>query len=112
MTTQNNSLFNVKEILTAAVASLLVSSATFVWVMGGLENRVNVLEKDSGKVDQILIKVNDLSERMAVMNNDISYVKQNMTELKLNSSSLSDDVRTLRLTVSDLQRKEGDNGRQ
>lgn len=111
MTTPNNNLFDVKQILTAAVASLMVSTATFVWFMGGLENRVNVLEKDSGKVDQILIKVNDLSEKFAVMNNDISYVKQNMAELKLNSSSLSDDVRTLRLTVSDLQRKENINGR-
>lgn len=111
MTTPNNSYFDVKGILTAAVASLLVSTATFVWFMGGLENRVNVLEKDSGKVDQILIKVNDLSEKFAVMNNDISYVKQNMTDLKLNSSSLSDDVRTLRLTVTDMQRKENGNGR-
>ncbi|ANM47217.1 hypothetical protein FDI76_gp178 [Serratia phage vB_Sru_IME250] len=111
MTAPNSNYFDVKGILTAAIASLLVSTATFVWFMGGLENRVNVLEKDSGKVDQILIKVNDLSEKFAVMNNDISYVKQNMTELKLNSSSLSDDVRTLRLTVSDLQRKENGNGR-
>lgn len=106
------SVLDVKAILTAAIASLLVSTATFVWFMGGLENRVNVLEKDSGKVDQILVKVSDLSEKFAVMNNDITYVKQNVNDLKLNSNSLSDDVRTLRITVSDMQRnKETLNGR-
>lgn len=113
MTTQaERTGIDIRGILTAVVASALVSAASFLWFMGGMETRVNVLERDSNKMDQVLQKVNDMSERMAIMNTDLAYVKQNMAELKLNSSSLSDDVRTLRITVSDLQQKGNNNGRQ
>lgn len=105
MSTSTNNAIDIKSILTGVITASLVSIASFVWMMGKFENRVDVLERDSTKVDQILVKVTDLSEKVAVMNTDVNYVKQNVSELKINSSSLSDDVRTLRITVSDLQKK-------
>lgn len=109
-TPANNTMFDLKGVITGVLTAALVSVASFVWMMGKFENRVDVLERDSVKVDQILTKVTDLSEKVAVINTDVNYVKQNVAELKLNSSSLSDDVRTLRITVSDLQKGNG-NGR-
>lgn len=107
MSTSTNNVIDLKSIITGVITASLVSIASFVWMMGKFENRVDVLERDSNKVDQILVKVTDLSEKVAVMNTDVNYVKQNVAELKINSSSLSDDVRTLRITVSDLQKQKG-----
>lgn len=110
MATPANNVFDLKSIISGVLTAAIVSVASFVWMMGKVENRVDVLERDSTKVDLILNKVNDMSEKIAVLNTDVNYVKQNVAELKLNSSSLSDDVRTLRITVSDLQ-KGNNNGR-
>lgn len=99
-----NNIIDLKSIITGVITAALVSTASFVWMMGKIETRVEGLERDSTKVDLILTKVSDMSEKIAVLNTDVNYVKQNVAELKLNSSSLSDDVRTLRITVSDLQK--------
>lgn len=112
MSTSTNNLIDVKAILTGVLTAAIVSVGSVVWMMGKFENRLDVVERDSNKVDQILTKVNDMSEKIAVLNTDVNYVKQNVAELKLNSSSLSDDVRTLRITVAELQNSKGNaNGR-
>lgn len=106
---------DIKTILTGVVTAALISTGSFVWFMGGIENRIGVLEKDSSKVDQILMTVNTMKEQMAVMNTDITYVKENLRDLKTNSNSLNEDVRNLRTSISDLQRYNppgAQNGRQ
>lgn len=113
MATQTErTVIDIRNILAGIITAAVVSAGSFVWFIGGLENRVSVIEKDSGKVDQILIKVNELSEKVAIMNTDITYVKENMRDLKVNSTTLSEDVRTLKNTVSEVQRERGvNNGR-
>lgn len=103
-TPAQTNIIDVRTILTGVITAALVSVSSFLWMMGGVENRVNVLEREGSKVDQILLKVNELGEKVAVMSNDMGYVKQNVSELKLNSTSLGDDVRNLRVTVADIQK--------
>ncbi|WPJ72059.1 hypothetical protein DEEACLCL_00034 [Salmonella phage CRW-SP2] len=108
MTTQTNqaggSFIDIKNILAGVITAALISAGSFVWFMGAFENRVANLEKDSDKVDKILTTVSTLSEKMAVMNTDLTYVKENMRDLKVNSSILSDDVRKLRSDVAEVQK--------
>lgn len=112
MATQTDTVIDVKAILTGVLTATIVSVGSVVWMMGKFENRLDVVERDSNKVDLILAKVNDMNEKIAVLNTDVNYVKQNVAELKLNSNSLSDDVRTLRITVADIQSNKGNgNGR-
>lgn len=113
MTTQTNGNYiDIRNILAGVITAALISAGSFVWFMGAFENRVANLEKDSDKVDKILNTVNTLSEKMAVMNTDLTYVKENMRDLKINSSILSEDVRKLRSDVADVQKERGvNNGR-
>ena len=112
MATQTDTVIDVKAILTGVLTATIVSVGSVVWMMGKFENRLDVVERDSNKADLILTKVNDMNEKIAVLNTDVNYVKQNVAELKLNSNSLSDDVRTLRITVADIQSNKGNgNGR-
>lgn len=112
MATQTDTVIDVKAILTGVLTATIVSVGSVVWMMGKFENRLDVVERDSNKVDLILTKVNDMNEKIAVLNTDVNYVKQNVAELKLNSNSPSDDVRTLRITVADIQSNKGNgNGR-
>lgn len=113
MTSQTDKgAIDVRNILAGVITAAIVSAGSFVWFLGGVENRVSNLEKDSGKVDQILTNLGSLKEQVAVMNTDITYVKENVRDLKVNSTILSDDVRKLRNDVSDIQRDKGaNNGR-
>lgn len=97
---------DVKSILTGVITSILVSAGTFVWFMGSLDNRVKNLEDGTNKVDIVIDKMNVLSQNIAVLSTDVNYVKENMKDLKANSTILGNDVRDLRNKVETMQREE------
>lgn len=99
----SNTNLDVKSIITGIATAALVSVGSMVWFLGGIENRVVSLERQSTDTDTLLEKVNVIGQQVAVMGNDINYVKENMKDLNVNSNVLANDVRDLRVTVKTMQ---------
>jgi len=114
MSTPNSdrAVIDYKSILTGILTSAIVSGATFAWFMGGLDNRVKNLESSSNKIDIVVDKVNLIGNQMAVLSTDLTYVKENMRDLKANSTTLGNDVSQLRQQVNSMQIEDRRNGAQ
>lgn len=99
--------FDWKSIITGVMTAAFVSLGSTVWFIGGIDNRVDHLEKSAGRIESVDDKLNLLSQQMASMSTDLNYIKENINSLNRNSQALSGDVRELKIKMTLVEKGNG-----
>lgn len=92
--------FDLKAILVSVITSAIVGLAPMIYMLGQMDTRIQSLEQAASKTDKLTDTIQGIKENVAVIATDVSYVKENVRDLKSNSDALSKDLQDVRAIVN------------